>query len=189
MAETYYFEPKKKELSGWVYMLFLFLSFVWIVIYPVTNSLSYNFTLNFGNLFDASNPNASYIIFLVIFEALIGLIAFELVFYLYRFILSFKVYSFLVPPNRLKIESRVFFIYRNLIYGIFINLCFLYPFLYSYAGFIDILVSFVVLLVYAKHITARYSEPIVGHFVFKCFCYPFFVYEAIVLLLRVLGVV
>ena len=187
MSETYYFKPKKKELSNGVYIFLLFLSFVWISIYPAVNSFSYSFTLGFGNLLDMSNPNASYIAFMMLFVALMGLLVFELALFVYRFIINFKIYSFLVPVRRLKAESRMFFAYRNLIFGIFMNLCFFLPYLYSFMTLIDIVTSFSMLLLYVNRINKRYAEPIVRHFVFKCFSYPIFFYEALVLLFTVFG--
>ena len=34
------------------------------------------------------------------------------------YFLTFKIYTFIVPTENLKVESRVFFIYRNLVFGL-----------------------------------------------------------------------
>jgi hypothetical protein len=188
MSDNYYLDKNKKSLNGWIYIFLLFLSFIWISLYPATNSLVYTYYLGFGNLFNFSNPNFSFFVIQIIFQALIGWISFEIIFYIYRIVLSFRVYSFIVPSEALKAESRTFFVYRNLFYGVFVNLCFIYPFLYSYLGLINLVVSMTVLLLFSKHLSEKYGESIIGHFVFKNFCYPIFIYEAIVLILQIMGV-
>ncbi len=188
MAENYFLDNKQKVVNPWVYIFLLFISFVWVSLYPATSTLVSTLTLSFGNMLDFSNPNAVYAFGMILFQALIGTLMFELIFYLYRFVLAFKVYSFIVPSANLKNESRIFFIYRNLIYGVFVNLCFFFPFLSTYLGFFNLIISFAMLIVYARHLSVKYSEPIIGHFVFQTFCYPIFVYEALVIFFQVVGV-
>ncbi|MBR7172758.1 MAG: hypothetical protein IKD36_03090 [Clostridia bacterium] len=188
MAENYLFGEKKKSSTSWLVKLILFISFVWISLYTSSTSLTTELYWNFGNLLDFSSENSSSIISVIFVEALVYWLAFEVVFYLYRFVLQFKIYSFVVPQDKLKNESRIFYIYRNVFYGVFLNLCFLFPYLYVYAPFISLVSTFVMLLIYANHLNKTYAEPIIGHFVFKNFCYPIFVYQAIVLLVDIIGV-
>lgn len=187
MAENYSLQ-KSKKVSGWLYVFLLYLSFVWIAIYPVTNSLISSFVGNYGNLFDFSNPNFDYVIAMVLSYALVDLLVFEVGFYIYRLVLSFKVYSFIVPNDIFKTECRIYYIYRNLILGVFLNICFLFPYLYIFEGVFRILVTMSLLIIFAKHLATDYGETIVGHFVFKNFCYPIFVYESLVFILQILGV-
>lgn len=187
MADNYTLQKSKKK-SGWIYILLLFLSFVWLTFYPTTNSLIGTYMGNYGNLFSSANPNGDFIIISVLTDAFMYTILFEIAFYLYRIILSFKVYSFIVPNDVFKNECRTYFIYRNLFVGVFLNICFLFPYLYIYDDFIRILVSMPLLIVFSKHLTTTYGESIIGHFVFKNFCYPIFVYEAFVILLQIMGV-
>ena len=179
--------PQKKQRT-WVYKLLLFISFVWVSIYPSITGLSSDFFFNYGNILDASSANFSYALSMVLVEALLAWAMFEVVFYLYRLVLSFKVYSFVVPLEKLKIESRTFFIYRNIFYGLFLNLCFMFPYLFVYSEFMNLIITLAVTIFYACYLNKTYAEPIIGHFVFKNFCYPLFFYEALVVLSSVMEV-
>jgi hypothetical protein len=168
-------------------MLLLF-SFVWVAIYPVTNSMVQTFDVSYGNMLNTANPNFSFIVTSIFVDAIYSLIIFELVFYLYRSFLGFKIYSFIVPNERLKAESRIFYVYRNLIIGLFLNLCFIFPYLYIYAELLSLIVTLTMLIIYANRLNKRYAEPVIGHFVFKNFCFPLFVYEALFLIIELWGV-
>lgn len=172
---------KKPRRNSWIYIVGLILSYVWLEFYPATLEFLTSFEHGFGDMF--SDVNKFVVIENVIFEAIIGWIAFEIVFWVYRWVLSFKIYSFIVPMDSLKAESRLYCIIRNIILGLIYNLCFVMPYLYSFSIFFDLLVTMIVMIFYAKHLNSVYSDSIIGHFVFKCFCYPIFVYEAIEVLL------
>lgn len=187
MADNYYLK-REKPVNQWLYIFILFLSFVLVSIYPVTNSLVYTFELGYGNMLDSSNPNFTYVLSSIFIDALYSIVIFEIVFYIYRFVLAFKIYSFVVPNDMLKVESRMFYFYKNIIYGFVLLLCFAFPYLYMYAEFFNLVITFTMLILYAKRLNKKYSEPVIGHFVFKNFCFPIFVYEAIVLIIRVMGV-
>ena len=174
--------------GGFSSKLFLIASFLWVSIYPAVGVAVNNFTFSAGNLFDITSPNFSYIILMIVADTLVSWIVFELLFFLYRYVLAYNIYSFIVPMDRLKVESRMFFVYRNIIYGVFVNLCFFMPYLYSWLPFISIVVSFAMVLLFAMHINKAYAEPIIGHFVFKCFVYPVFVYEILTIIWQVVEV-
>ena len=188
MANNLMQRNRTMEKSRGLYIFLLFLSFIWISLYPSVNILTDNFHFGYGNLFDTNSSNFSYIMIMILSESLFYWIAFEFVFYLYRYVLAFKVYSFIVPAHKLKDESRIYFIYRNVFYGLFINICFIYPYLYMYSQFVNLVVTLIILIVYAKHLERTYGEPVIGHFVFKNFCFPVFVYEALVLISALLEV-
>lgn len=177
MEQENFMYDRKPRRNSWLYMLGLFLSCVWLEFYPSTLSFMYSFEYGFGNMF--SNANLMTVIENVIFEALISWAAFEIVFWFYRWILSFKIYSFIVPMDSFKAESRLYFIIRNVILGLIYNLCFIMPYLYSFSVFFDLLITMIVMIFYAKHLNVVYAESIVGHFVFKNFCYPIIFYEAV----------
>ncbi len=189
MAESYLFDKRqeKPQRNGLI-MFLLFLSFVWISLFTATSSLTGTLYFNFGNMLDTSSENFSSIVFIILSEAIIQWLIFELVFFIYRYILQFKIYSFIVPLGRLKVESRAFYIYRNIFYGLYINLCFLFPYLYQFAPLVSLASTFILLIVYAIHLNKTYAEPIIGHFVFKNFCFPIFVYQAMLLLFDVIEV-
>ena len=185
---TMVFGTQQKKQSTWIYKLLLIISFIWISFYPSMTALSADFYYNYGNIISSASPNFGYVITMILTEALFSWVFFEIVFYIYRLVLSFKVYSFVVPMEKLKIESRTFFIYRNVFYGLFLNLCFLFPYLFAYADFINLVVTLAFTMVYASVLNKNYGEPVIGHFVFKNFCYPLFFYEALVLLSSVMEV-
>lgn len=168
---------KKARQNSWIYKFFLFLSFVWLSIYPITLEFIADFSYGFGNAF--SDSNLATVIGAILGDALITWASFEILFWIYRWILSFKIYSFIVPMDSLRAETRLYFIFRNVILGLIYNLCFLCPYLFAYSAFFDLLVTMIVMIFYAKHLNTVYAESIVGHFVFKNFCYPIFIYEAI----------
>ena len=123
MAENSLIYANKIRKNTWVYKFLLFLSFVWVSAYPVLNASVYTFKVGYGNLLDPGVPTT--IFSSVLFEALFAWASFEIMFWLYRYILTFKIYTYIVPMDSLKAETRMFFMYRNIFYGLFLNLCFL----------------------------------------------------------------
>ncbi len=185
-----FFVPKtvKKSYTG-LYKLILFLSFVWTSFYLVANDYIDNFLYGVGNLFDASGRNFATIFISAIFMALIEWMIFELCLWVYRTFLAFKIYSFVVSPTEQKDEARLFFAIKNFLLGIVINLSFFFPYLYNIVEIFNFIFLMLMLLAFAYHIQKKYSQPIIAHFVFKCFIYPVFVYECLVLIIDVLGVI
>lgn len=188
MANNYLMNKNQKKSRGGLVMFLLFVSFIWTSIYSATSTLSVSFYYNFGNLIDTSSSNFPSIVISILTEALFCWLSFELVFYLYRYILQFKIYSFIVPQEKLKVDSRIFFIYRNIFYGLILNLCFLFPYLYEFATLFSLIATFATLIAYSLHLNKTYAEPIVGHFVFKNFCFPVFLYQTIILIFEIGGI-
>ena len=190
MTDNYsVYGTRKKHMSKWVYFLILFVSFIWVSAYPAVSSVISTFHFGYGNLMNLKSTAFGAIVSLTLFDALFYFLAFELIFYFYRYILAFKVYSFIVPMEDLRAKSHIFFVYRNIIYGVFVNLCFIFPYLHAYIECINLIVTLIVMLVFVKHLVKTYSEPVISHFVFKNFCYPIFVYEALVVIFAVLEVI
>ncbi len=178
----------KTPLNGWLYIFVLFLSFVWCSCYTVETSLSGYIFTSPGKLFQFSSMNFYYEIALILAISVIYVTIFELAFYVYRFMISFKVYSFIIPLERLKADARMVYAFRNLLYGIFMNLCFLFPFLESYAMFASLLFTMIMMIDYAITINKVYAEPLIAHFVFKTFMYPVFLFEILTMLFNVGGI-
>ena len=178
--------PKTKQ---WPYLLLLYVSFIWIVLYPTFITVVGSDIFGYGNVLNLNSSLFSYVLLSILFNGLIYFVEFELIFWIYRLILSFKIYYFIVPTDRLKIESRKYFIIRNIIYGLFVNLCFFYPFFFNYIEFINVIVTMTMVFFFIKHINKTYSEPIVSHFVFRYFCYPIFIFVGLSILVSVMGVV
>lgn len=190
MANTigFYEIGKKKKTASWVYKLILFISFVWLSLYSAISTSFNSFFFSFGNAFDLGSTTFSTIAVSILIESLLSWAIFEILLWIYRTILSFKIYSFIVPADDLKKECRMFFAIRNVLLGIFVNLSFFFPYLYELLNFVDLILIVGLLIVFAVNIQRKYSEPIISHFVFKCFCLPVFVYECLILLFAVMGV-
>lgn len=172
---------------SWLYKLILFLSFIWVNIFTVIGATVSSFSEGFGNLLDMSNTYSSYLVFMITIYALIYWIVFEILFYIYQEFLSYKIFSFIIPKASLKKESRLFYAYYNFVYGIFVNLCFVIPYLHLYLPLISIILLLLFVILYSLHINKKYAEPIIGHFVFKNFCYPLFAIEIIFLIFNFVG--
>lgn len=179
----------QKQKVNKLLIFLLYLSFIWISIYPVASTLVGNYYFSYGNIFDGSSMIFSSGLLYLIINALVSWIGFELIFIFYRFVLAFKIYSFVVPQEMLKNDMRTFYIYRNLIYGLFVNLCFFFPYLNSILVLVDVIVTMMAFILFSCHIKKKYSEPIVGHFVFKCFMYPVAFFEAVNVLIAFLEVI
>ena len=179
-------ELQMTKQKQWPYLLILYASFVWVVLYPTAITLGGTHLFDYGNIFDISSGNFSFVILSFLLNGFMYFIEFELVFWIYRCILSFKIYSFIVPADKLKVDSRVYFIMRNVIYGVFVNWCFFHPYLYNYVGLIELVVTLVMVIFYVRHLYRTYSEPIVSNFVFKYFCYPIFIFEGLNILTMII---
>ena len=147
-GKNYLFGERKKAKNSGLIKLLLVFSFIWISLYTATSSLVTEAYWNFGNMLDSASENFGSVVLFIVAEALVYWLAFELVFYLYRFVLQFKIYSFIVPMDNLKNESRLYYVYRNVFYGLFMNLCFIFPFLHIYAPLVSLITTFVMLILY-----------------------------------------
>ena len=189
MAYNFYNNyAKNKESNNGLYLVLLYFSYVWVSFYPVIGVFASDLTVGLGKLFNLSSGNLFIEAIYILLYPGINMLLFEIIFWFYRVYLSTKVYTFVVPTERLKQECRIFFIIRNIFYGIFLNLCFLYPFIYKFDYFINVSVTLIVAILFAYKMQKEYSEPIISHFVFKNFCYPIFYYEIFIVILNVLGV-
>ncbi len=188
MADTIYMIGKKDKVNfGFVYKIFLYLSFVWANFYATACILSERQYSYFG-FFGAYTGN--FVEDIVIYAIAFGLVywaLFEIMLFLYRNVLSFSIYSFIVPKTDLKNEARLFFTIKNLVYGAIANLCFLFPYLYVLLEFVNIILVLVLLIVFALRLQKKYSSPLIAHFTFKVFCYPVFVYELLLIIISVVG--
>ena len=172
---------KKSNKTNPVFlMVLLFLSFAWVNLYT---SLNFSGQIEFGgNIFELGTSVSNIAFSTLLVNTALGWISFELFCYFYRFILSFKIYSFVVPHDVISSECRKFFIYRNLVYGLFTNCCFIFPYMFIFNSLASLVITMSVMICFALSLTKRYAEKIIGHFVFKCFCFPIMLYEGIVII-------
>ena len=183
MANNYYKNYiNKRRVSSKLYIFLLYLSFLWANFFYASSTLVENFIFSYGNLFSLTNDMFFYNFLYIIMYAGMSLLMFEAAFWIYRTILSYKVYTFVVPADKFRIDCRMFFAIRNIFYGIFANMCFLYPFLSTYLELISVVSIIIIVIVFAYHVQKTYSEPLIAHFVFKNFSMPVIVYEIILTL-------
>ena len=154
----------------------------------IESSLSDYLFMAYGKLFQITSPNFYYEVLMLVSMSIIYVLAFEIVFFLYRYIISFKIYSFIIPIDRLKADTRLTYAFRNFLFGIYMNLCFIYPYLYSYMMLASLFFTMVILIYYVRRIYKTYSEPLISHFVFKTFVYPVFFYEILSMIFSVGGI-
>lgn len=177
----------EKPLNKWVYTFILFLSFIWCSCYTIENSFYSYMIESYGKLFSITSPNFFYEVMMLVSMSIIYVLGFELIFFLYRYVISFKIYSFVIPLDRLKADTKIAYSIRNFFFGIYMNLCFLYPYLHSYMMFVSLLITMIMVLIFAKNIYKTYSEPLIAHFVFKTFVYPVFFYEILSMIFSIGG--
>ena len=186
MANNYYKNyMNERKVNSKFYIFLLYLSFVWSGFFYASSTLVDNFVFGYGKLFSLNSGTFIYDLLYLLMYAGMSLLMFEGAFWIYRTILSYKVYTFVVPADKLRIDCRMFFAIRNIIYGVFANMCFLYPFLITYLEFINVVSILIIVIIAAYHVQKTYSEPLIAHFVFKNFCLPVVVYEIILTLFYV----
>jgi len=174
---NYSMSHNKSSEGGYVFLLYL--SFVWLSFFTSTNSIVWNLTLGYGQLFDFNSGNLFYEVFNILVYAAIELAALEVLFWIYRHILSYRVYTFVVPTDKIRKEFRAYYIIRNIVFGVLVNLCYLYPILYNLYDLFKIVTTLFIIVLFAYNIQKKYSEPIIAHFVFRNFYKPLFIYELI----------
>lgn len=177
----------RKQPNNGVYTFLLYLSYVWVSLFSTSGILVTDFTMNFGRLFSFMSENLFYEVFYVLMYAGINTVLFLIILWFYRMFLATKVYTFVVPVERLKAECIIYFIIRNIFYGIFLNLCFLYPYIYNLDNLVNVTLTLIMTIVFAYKVQKEYSESIISHFVFKNFCYPVFWYQILIYILNLLG--
>ena len=152
---------------------------MWAGCYESANSIVDTLVLGYGGLFDTTSGNLFYNLFYIFMFAGMELLAFEILFWFYKRYLSYKIYTFVVPADKFKVDCRMFCAIRNIFYGIFANLCFLYPFLFNYLELVGIVSVLIGVIAYSYYAQKTYAEPLISHFVFKNFAAPIITYEVI----------
>jgi len=179
---------EKKKNSNYLTIFLLILSFVWITAYPVLSSFVYDYYFSYGNFLNLSSDMFANAAIFIVISSLVSWIGFELILIVYRFVLSFRIYSFVAPQHKVKNDMRTFFIYRNVVFGLFLNICFVFPYLHIFAPIIDLIATLTTFICFANYIKKTYSEPLIGHFVFKCFITPVVLYEILIVALNLMEV-
>ena len=181
-------ERGTKPLNSYVYIFVLLISFAWCSCYSVENTLSPYLFTTYGKIFQFGSQNFLYEMVILLSVSVIYTLAFELIFYFYRYVIAFRVYSYIIPVDRFKADARLTYALRNFFFGIFTNLCFLYPYLQTFEIFVGLFFTMLTLILLALRINKTYGEPLVAHFVFKTFMYPIFLYEIVTMIFTLGGI-
>jgi len=154
------------------------LSFMWLNLYSTL--LAYN-TISIK-----ADATTTFIVELIISGAFSAVLC-AAVFIFYRFVLRFSVYSFLIPDLALKDNLKWYFIIRNIIMGGLYYLCIYFPLIYNYLPAIDVIVIFIVFVLYAMHCCKLYVERVVVPFAFRALLRPLIIYEFVILAINYAG--
>lgn len=175
----------KQKAGVWAKILpiFVLISFIWLHLYSTTADLN---VLNIHST--GFKSIEAYSIMSILMSGLFDYLIFELVFFLYKFILGFSIYSFIVPRDILNFRFRFWFIIRNIILGLIFNLRFFYPYIGTYLCVFELTLNMALLIWFYFDIKRDYVEPLVGQFVFKTLSVPFVIYEVIVVISMMVGV-
>lgn len=173
------FAPSKPTLLGRFLPLMLIVSFIFANFYTATQSMVPEIVATYSTAYNWFF--AIYLIFLGVFDYLILL----LVLWLYRTILAYKPYFYLVKTQTFNEHFKFWYFVKNVVYGAISCVLFACPYLQMYFPIINLVLTFcVILLTYAslnKHIDIMFK-----HMYFKLLMYPWFIFEAINIVLTII---
>ncbi|MBQ7578984.1 MAG: hypothetical protein IJT25_00410 [Clostridia bacterium] len=149
------------------------LSFMWLNLFSEI--------LIFNNIVVSTNILVTFILELFISGA-VSCVFCVIIFWLYRIVLNFSIYSLIVPSMAIKDNLKWYFIIRNVIMGALYLLCFYLPYIYNYLVIADIIITFVVFLLFAKRCAKLYADEVVSPFVFRALMMPLIIYEFAILI-------
>ena len=175
------FMPKRSILSR-LLPVFLCLSFMWLNLYEYVAS-SNTLGLSVGEF----SPLAL-IVSSVLFSGLLAYAMFEILLFIYKFIVGFSVYAFLIPTSVLTDKFRLWFLVRNIILGFVFNLRIFIPYISTYLCIVEMIFNMLFVLVLYFDVAKKYIEPLVRQFVFRIMVSPIFIYEIVVIIRLVVGV-
>ena len=166
------------KLGRWLPLL-LIVSFMLTNIYFAAQG-----TLADGIIVTHSSAAIGFVFDLLLY-AVFDYIILLLVLWVYRSILSFIPYFYLTKTQTFNETFKFWYVIKNVIYGLFTLLLFKFPFLERYFVVLDLLLSFgVVLLTYFS--LQKYIDIMFRHMYFKLLLYPWFIYQAIDIVLAII---
>lgn len=136
----------------------------------------------------SSSANSTYWAY-VIFAALLGWIVFELVMRLYYFFVSFSIFTFALPKKRAFYVFRFFFAIRTLVITGLSFLLYVSPVFVNYLAFLTLIVDFCIFVCVFLVLKQRYFKTLLAPFAWKALLRPFLIFETIIVLLQVGGMI
>lgn len=151
--------------------LFLYISFVWLNVYKAIAQID-----RLSPIKIISN-SSSYSVLYILISAIFSYVIFELLFLAYRMIIGFSIYSYTVPKQVLANKFRFWFILRNIVLGLVLNLRFFFPYINLYLLIFEIAIDLLFVICLYFSVAKKYVDPLIGHFVFRAISLPFILYE------------
>jgi len=173
---------KNKRLAS-ILPVFLLISFIWLNLYPSLTGVNDIFLDKTAFM---SVP--LFLAFVAIVRGAFSYLIFELLFFVYRFAIGFSIYSFMIPKDVLKNKFRYWYIFRNLILGIFYNLRFFFPYVTTFLCIFELILNMAFVVMLYFDLNREYIEPLVGQFVFKTLTVPIVLYEVYKMIVLMWGV-
>lgn len=169
---------QNKTIISKVLPLLLIVSFMFANIFYVAQ----------GSVIELTNLNSSqyeaYFFFELIVFALIDYVVMLLVLWIYRSVLSFRPYFYLVDKDTFNEKFKIAYLIKNVIYGAACFALFFVPHLQDLFLVLDLILSFmVVVLTYVM--LKNKIDIMFRHFYFKLLMYPWFIFQAISILITI----
>ena len=123
-----------------------------------------------------------------IFTALIAWVIFELVMRLYYFFVSFSIFMFALPKKRAFVVFRFFYAIRTLVVAGLSFLLFASPIFVNYLSFFILIVDMLMFVGVFFALKAKYFKTLLAPFAWKALLRPFLIFETLMILLQVGGV-
>ena len=173
------FASDKPTLLGRFLPIMLIVSFVFANFYIATQTMTPEIL---------SIYSSSYTLFFILYITFLAVLDYAillLVLWLYRTVMSYRPYFYLVKVQTFNEHFKFWYFVKNVLYGAICCILFVCPYLHMYFPIINLLLTFmVIVLTYTslqKHIDIMFR-----HMYFKLLMYPFFIFEAINIILTII---
>ena len=124
-----------------------------------------------------------------IFSAIIAWAIFELIMRLYYFFVSLSIFSFVLPKKRAYVTFRFFYAIRTLLVTGLSFLLFVSPVFVNFLTLFTLIIDMLMFVGMFFVLRANYFKILLAPFAWKAFLRPFLIFETIMLLLQVGGII
>lgn len=143
-------------------------------------AIFYTFSAYNGSfLFESANSAMSNFWIYAVFLSLVFWLIFELVMRLYFFFVSTSIYVFTVPKKESYNLFRLLYAIRNIVVGTFYLLVFKFPLILNFLSVIGLVFNFAFLFAFFAVIKQKYLDALLAPFALKAFLRPFLIYQLI----------
>lgn len=167
----------KTAFEKWLPFL-LILSYAFASFYSVVQDVS-------ADVFVINEFSMYFVAFEIIFLAIVCYCLLLLILWLYRKILSVRPYFFIISVQKFDTHIKFWCMMRNILMGLFGCVLFTHPYLAAFESIIGLVLSFLV-IVATYFSLQKHIDPMFRHMYFKLLLYPWFVFEALSIILLLL---